>query len=189
MGCSFLVLGILSPPRQRQAPPLGADDTRTSLSCVAPQLSANTELPGAVLILSERMHSPPYVPEYSSGLFPPSSLLGGSPTGFGCKSRPKARSSTGRSHLCLGIPLSCPRLLLLPSPKSRARQKRPPEGPLRGAGGAPGPLRSPFFPFFQLEKKNEVCPPISLLPWEAGEVGSGLNPPVSWEKKKQTKTK
>lgn len=37
--------------------PLGADDTRTSLSCVAPQLSANTELPGAVLILSERMHS------------------------------------------------------------------------------------------------------------------------------------
>lgn len=43
---------------------------------------------------------PPYVPEYSSGLFPPSSLLGGSPTGFGCKSRPKARSSTGRNHLC-----------------------------------------------------------------------------------------
>uniref|UniRef100_A0A8C5T2Q5 GATA3 factor n=1 Tax=Malurus cyaneus samueli TaxID=2593467 RepID=A0A8C5T2Q5_9PASS len=39
---------------------------------------------------------PPYVPEYGSGLFPPSSLLGGSPTGFGCKSRPKARSSTGR---------------------------------------------------------------------------------------------
>lgn len=42
---------------------------------------------------------PPYVPEYSSGLFPPSSLLGGSPTGFGCKSRPKARSSTGKRHL------------------------------------------------------------------------------------------
>ena len=40
---------------------------------------------------------PPYVPEYGSGLFPPSSLLGGSPTGFGCKSRPKARSSTGRA--------------------------------------------------------------------------------------------
>lgn len=39
---------------------------------------------------------PSYVPEYGSGLFPPSSLLGGSPTGFGCKSRPKARSSTGR---------------------------------------------------------------------------------------------
>ncbi|XP_026539753.1 trans-acting T-cell-specific transcription factor GATA-3 [Notechis scutatus] len=37
---------------------------------------------------------PSYVPEYGSGLFPPSSLLGGSPTGFGCKSRPKARSST-----------------------------------------------------------------------------------------------
>lgn len=43
---------------------------------------------------------PPYVPEYSSGLFPPSSLLGGSPTGFGCKSRPKARSSTGRVFGC-----------------------------------------------------------------------------------------
>lgn len=42
---------------------------------------------------------PPYVPEYSSGLFPPSSLLGGSPTGFGCKSRPKARSSTGNCRL------------------------------------------------------------------------------------------
>ncbi|KAK9400189.1 trans-acting T-cell-specific transcription factor GATA-3 [Crotalus adamanteus] len=41
---------------------------------------------------------PSYVPEYGSGLFPPSSLLGGSPTGFGCKSRPKARSSTGRVH-------------------------------------------------------------------------------------------
>ncbi|KAM7178809.1 trans-acting T-cell-specific transcription factor GATA-3 isoform 5-T6 [Macrochelys suwanniensis] len=39
---------------------------------------------------------PPYVPEYGSGLFPPSSLLGGSPTGFGCKSRPKARSSTAQ---------------------------------------------------------------------------------------------
>ncbi|XP_048356914.1 trans-acting T-cell-specific transcription factor GATA-3 isoform X5 [Sphaerodactylus townsendi] len=39
---------------------------------------------------------PSYVPEYGSGLFPPSSLLGGSPTGFGCKSRPKARSSTAQ---------------------------------------------------------------------------------------------
>ncbi|KAF7481056.1 trans-acting T-cell-specific transcription factor GATA-3 isoform X2 [Marmota monax] len=45
---------------------------------------------------------PPYVPEYSSGLFPPSSLLGGSPTGFGCKSRPKARSSTGRECVNCG---------------------------------------------------------------------------------------
>lgn len=44
---------------------------------------------------------PPYVPEYGSGLFPPSSLLGGSPTGFGCKSRPKARSSTGRGFWLL----------------------------------------------------------------------------------------
>ncbi|KAM4828590.1 trans-acting T-cell-specific transcription factor GATA-3 isoform 4-T4 [Thomomys bottae] len=45
---------------------------------------------------------PPYVPEYGSGLFPPSSLLGGSPTGFGCKSRPKARSSTGRECVNCG---------------------------------------------------------------------------------------
>ncbi|XP_036263568.1 trans-acting T-cell-specific transcription factor GATA-3 isoform X2 [Pipistrellus kuhlii] len=45
---------------------------------------------------------PPYVPEYSSGLFPPSTLLGGSPTGFGCKSRPKARSSTGRECVNCG---------------------------------------------------------------------------------------
>ncbi|XP_069485785.1 trans-acting T-cell-specific transcription factor GATA-3 isoform X3 [Ambystoma mexicanum] len=37
-----------------------------------------------------------YVPEYGSGLFPPSSLLGGSPNGFGCKSRPKTRSSTAQ---------------------------------------------------------------------------------------------
>uniref|UniRef100_A0A2K6G3J0 GATA-type domain-containing protein n=1 Tax=Propithecus coquereli TaxID=379532 RepID=A0A2K6G3J0_PROCO len=37
---------------------------------------------------------PPYVPEYSSGLVPSSSLLGGSPTGFGGKSRPKDGSST-----------------------------------------------------------------------------------------------
>ncbi|XP_033018169.1 trans-acting T-cell-specific transcription factor GATA-3 isoform X3 [Lacerta agilis] len=45
---------------------------------------------------------PSYVPEYGSGLFPPSSLLGGSPTGFGCKSRPKARSSTGRECVNCG---------------------------------------------------------------------------------------
>lgn len=63
-GCSFLVPAIPSPsparPPAQPAPgssPAGADDTRTSLSCVAPQLSANTELPGAVLILAERMHS------------------------------------------------------------------------------------------------------------------------------------
>uniref|UniRef100_UPI00398F105A transcription factor GATA-3 isoform X3 n=1 Tax=Pristiophorus japonicus TaxID=55135 RepID=UPI00398F105A len=37
---------------------------------------------------------PPYVPEYSSSLFPSGSLLGGSPPGFPSKARPKARSST-----------------------------------------------------------------------------------------------
>lgn len=36
-----------------------------------------------------------YVQEYSPGLFPPN-LIGGSPTSFPCKSRPKTRSSTGR---------------------------------------------------------------------------------------------
>ncbi|XP_053321394.1 trans-acting T-cell-specific transcription factor GATA-3 isoform X3 [Spea bombifrons] len=39
---------------------------------------------------------PSYVQEYSPGLFPPSSLLGGSPTSFACKSRPKTRSSTAQ---------------------------------------------------------------------------------------------
>ncbi|KAM8973632.1 trans-acting T-cell-specific transcription factor GATA-3 isoform 2-T2 [Pelodytes ibericus] len=39
---------------------------------------------------------PSYVQEYSPGLFPPSSFVG-SPTSFACKSRPKTRSSTGRS--------------------------------------------------------------------------------------------
>lgn len=56
---------------------------------------------------------PPYVPEYSSGLFPPSTLLGGSPTGFGCKSRPKARSSTGRRLLSPGLLLLLCLFLLL----------------------------------------------------------------------------
>ncbi|XP_038667805.1 LOW QUALITY PROTEIN: transcription factor GATA-3 [Scyliorhinus canicula] len=37
---------------------------------------------------------PPYVPDYSSSLFPSGSLLGGSPPGFHSKARPKARSST-----------------------------------------------------------------------------------------------
>ncbi|CAH2275563.1 trans-acting T-cell-specific transcription factor GATA-3 isoform X1 [Pelobates cultripes] len=37
---------------------------------------------------------PSYVQDYSPGLFPPGSLLGGSPTSFACKSRPKTRSST-----------------------------------------------------------------------------------------------
>ncbi|XP_053572414.1 trans-acting T-cell-specific transcription factor GATA-3 isoform X2 [Bombina bombina] len=43
-----------------------------------------------------------YVQEYSPGLFPPGSLLGGSPTGFACKSRPKTRSSTGRECVNCG---------------------------------------------------------------------------------------
>lgn len=76
---------------------------------------------------------PPYVPEYSSGLFPPSTLLGGSPTGFGCKSRPKARSSTGRRLLCPGV---APPPLPLPSPKSRVGKGDPSLAPL---GAAPDP--------------------------------------------------
>ncbi|KAM4678545.1 trans-acting T-cell-specific transcription factor GATA-3 isoform 1-T1 [Discoglossus pictus] len=45
-----------------------------------------------------------YVQEYSPGLFPPGSLLGGSPTGFACKSRPKTRSSTAQEgKLSAGI--------------------------------------------------------------------------------------
>ena len=67
---------------------------------------------------------PPYVPEYSSGLFPPSSLLGGSPTGFGCKSRPKARSSTGRNRLSPRDPSPLPPSPL-PSPKSQAGTREP----------------------------------------------------------------
>uniref|UniRef100_UPI00398F169D transcription factor GATA-3 isoform X4 n=1 Tax=Pristiophorus japonicus TaxID=55135 RepID=UPI00398F169D len=45
---------------------------------------------------------PPYVPEYSSSLFPSGSLLGGSPPGFPSKARPKARSSTGRECVNCG---------------------------------------------------------------------------------------
>uniref|UniRef100_A0A8C5MV25 GATA binding protein 3 n=1 Tax=Leptobrachium leishanense TaxID=445787 RepID=A0A8C5MV25_9ANUR len=44
---------------------------------------------------SSAHHISSYTPyDYSPGLFPPSSLLGGSPTSFACKSRPKTRSST-----------------------------------------------------------------------------------------------
>lgn len=78
---------------------------------------------------------PPYVPEYSSGLFPPSSLLGGSPTGFGCKSRPKARSSTGRR-------LFCPEAWLpsgLSTPRSRAGTGQPSDLPLAELGDVPDP--------------------------------------------------
>lgn len=87
---------------------------------------------------------PPYVPEYSSGLFPPSSLLGGSPTGFGCKSRPKARSSTGRNLLHRHPPLPRtpePFLLFkpLPSPKSRPGRREPKAGPSGELAGVPDP--------------------------------------------------
>ncbi|KAM9328154.1 transcription factor GATA-3 isoform 5-T5 [Pholidichthys leucotaenia] len=48
---------------------------------------------------------PPYVPEYGPGLFPPSSLIGGSSSSYGSKTRPKTRSSSGRSR-----PISCRKL-------------------------------------------------------------------------------
>ncbi|XP_068163409.1 transcription factor GATA-3 isoform X4 [Antennarius striatus] len=48
---------------------------------------------------------PPYVPEYGPGLFPPSSLIGGSPSSYGSKTRPKSRSCSGRSR-----PISCRKL-------------------------------------------------------------------------------
>ncbi|XP_026182756.1 transcription factor GATA-3 isoform X3 [Mastacembelus armatus] len=46
---------------------------------------------------------PPYVPEYGPGLFPPSSLIGGSPSSYGSKTRPKTRScSEGRECVNCG---------------------------------------------------------------------------------------
>ncbi|XP_077956656.1 transcription factor GATA-3 isoform X1 [Gasterosteus aculeatus] len=46
---------------------------------------------------------PSYVPEYGPGLFPPSSLIGGSPSSYGSKTRPKARScSEGRECVNCG---------------------------------------------------------------------------------------
>ncbi|XP_059182245.1 transcription factor GATA-3 isoform X3 [Centropristis striata] len=48
---------------------------------------------------------PPYVPEYGPGLFPPSSLIGGSSSSYGSKTRPKSRSCSGRSR-----PISCRKL-------------------------------------------------------------------------------
>ncbi|XP_028304942.1 transcription factor GATA-3 isoform X4 [Gouania willdenowi] len=48
---------------------------------------------------------PPYVPEYGPGLFPPSSLIGGSSSSYGSKTRPKTRSCSGRSR-----PISCRKL-------------------------------------------------------------------------------
>ncbi|XP_017267132.1 transcription factor GATA-3 isoform X3 [Kryptolebias marmoratus] len=41
---------------------------------------------------------PPY--EYGPGLFPPSSLIGGSSSSYGSKTRPKTRSCSGRSISC-----------------------------------------------------------------------------------------
>ncbi|XP_059894357.1 transcription factor GATA-3 isoform X3 [Gadus macrocephalus] len=43
---------------------------------------------------------PQYVPEYGPGLFPPSSLIGGSSSSYGSKTRPKTRSCSGRSISC-----------------------------------------------------------------------------------------
>lgn len=42
---------------------------------------------------------PPYVSDYGPGLFPPSSLLGGSSSSYGSKTRPKTRSCSGRRAL------------------------------------------------------------------------------------------
>lgn len=42
---------------------------------------------------------PSYVPDYGPGLFPPSSLIGGSSSSYGSKTRPKTRSSSGRRAL------------------------------------------------------------------------------------------
>uniref|UniRef100_A0A8D3EE17 GATA binding protein 3 n=1 Tax=Scophthalmus maximus TaxID=52904 RepID=A0A8D3EE17_SCOMX len=42
---------------------------------------------------------PQYVPEYGPGLFPPSSLIGGSSSSYGSKTRPKTRSCSGRRAL------------------------------------------------------------------------------------------
>ncbi|XP_028810939.1 transcription factor GATA-3 isoform X5 [Denticeps clupeoides] len=43
---------------------------------------------------------PSYVSDYTTGLFPPSSLIGGSTSSYGSKTRPKARSCSGRSVSC-----------------------------------------------------------------------------------------
>ncbi|XP_036375719.1 transcription factor GATA-3-like isoform X1 [Megalops cyprinoides] len=46
---------------------------------------------------------PPYVPEYGPGLFPPSTLIGGSSSSYGSKTRPKTRScSEGRECVNCG---------------------------------------------------------------------------------------
>ncbi|KAJ8249920.1 hypothetical protein COCON_G00231360 [Conger conger] len=46
---------------------------------------------------------PSYVPEFGSGFFPPSSLIGGSPSSYGSKTRPKSKSgSEGRECVNCG---------------------------------------------------------------------------------------
>lgn len=42
---------------------------------------------------------PSYVSDYGPGLFPPSSLIGGSTSSYGSKTRPKTRSCSGRRAL------------------------------------------------------------------------------------------
>uniref|UniRef100_A0A672TA34 GATA-binding factor 3 n=1 Tax=Sinocyclocheilus grahami TaxID=75366 RepID=A0A672TA34_SINGR len=48
---------------------------------------------------------PSYVSDYGPGLFPPSSLIGGSSSSYGSKTRPKTRSCSGRLHLPYMAPL------------------------------------------------------------------------------------
>ncbi|XP_042598967.1 transcription factor GATA-3 isoform X4 [Cyprinus carpio] len=43
---------------------------------------------------------PSYVSDYGPGLFPPNSLIGGSSSSYGSKTRPKTRSCSGRSVSC-----------------------------------------------------------------------------------------
>ncbi|XP_039617242.1 transcription factor GATA-3 isoform X2 [Polypterus senegalus] len=45
---------------------------------------------------------PPYVPDYGPGLFPPSTLIGGSSSSYGSKTRPKTRSCSGRECVNCG---------------------------------------------------------------------------------------
>ncbi|XP_026882635.1 transcription factor GATA-3 isoform X2 [Electrophorus electricus] len=48
---------------------------------------------------------PSYVSDYGPGLFPPSSLIGGSSSSYGSKTRPKTRSCSGRSISCKKLTL------------------------------------------------------------------------------------
>ncbi|KAM9277405.1 LOW QUALITY PROTEIN: trans-acting T-cell-specific transcription factor GATA-3 [Cariama cristata] len=66
--------------------------SRDTMKLESSHSRSSSSLGGATSSAHHPITIPPYVPEYGSGLFP-RSLLGGS-HGFGCKSRPKARSST-----------------------------------------------------------------------------------------------